>query len=778
MRREARYLLAVVLFIAALALLASWGLDLATRRWFVRDVAQRGQLAVAVARSTLVRHLRVGDPVALRTALSDITRDERILFAGVCTPEMRLIATNGYPPDLSCPRLSAAIGSVANQSPWEEIVSLPGGRVHVNAIPLVDDGAVLGLAVLVHDLSFVDRREGLARNLLIGVFTAMAVAMLLITFAAARFSFPRWTREMRGFLRGGGERPEFRPVLQDVRELVARMATEMADDGQSRFWTPQRLKHVLTSELGGEKVIVVANREPYVHARGSDGVVQALHPASGLVTALEPVMRACSGVWVAHGSGNADRETVDEHDRVLVPPEEKSFALRRIWLSPEEEKGYYYGFSNEGLWPLCHVAHARPSFRRDDWEHYQIVNRRFAQAVYDEADSEDPIVLVQDYHFALVPTFLRELLPRATILTFWHIPWPNTENFGICPWRDQILDGLLGSSIIGFHTQAHCNNFLEAIDRFREARIDREQQSVVLAGRSTLVRAYPISIEWPSHWAAQSASVLQCRASVFAQLGLLPNAILGVGIDRIDYTKGIEERLHAVERLLEREPSLCGRFVFAQLGAPSRTAIPRYAELNAKVDSEAARINARFGTATYRPIALLRAHHEPPEVFRFYRAADVCYVSSLHDGMNLVAKEFVSARDDEQGVLVLSQFTGAAREMTEALIVNPYDLEEASAALLAAIRMTPREQRERMRSLRAFVAEFNVYRWAARMLRDSGRLRSRDRLWGRLGAGGVPLHPSPPLVRSAGEVAASGGAVGQEGKARGRARGAGDSHGG
>jgi len=535
MRREARYLLAVVLFIAVLALLASWGLDLATRRWFVRDVAQRGQLAIAVARSTLVHHLHETDPAALRAALTVITRDERILFAAVCTSEMRLIATSGYPAVLSCPHLAAAFDPPTSAGkPWEEIVSLPGGRVHVNAIPLVEDGAVLGFAVLVHDLSFVDRREGLARNLLIGVLTALAVGMLLITFAASRFSFPRWTHEMRSFLRGGGESPEFRPVLQDVRELVARMATEMADDGQSRFWTPQRLKHVLTSELGGEKVIVVANREPYVHTRGSDGVVRAIHPASGLVTALEPVMRACSGVWVAHGSGNADRETVDEHDRVLVPPEEKSFAIRRIWLSPEEEKGYYYGFSNEGLWPLCHVVHARPTFRRDDWEHYQIVNRRFAQAVYDEADSEDPIVLVQDYHFALVPAFLRELLPRATILSFWHIPWPNTENFGICPWRDQILDGLLGSSIVGFHTPAHCNNFLEAIDRFRETRIDREQQSVVHGGRSTLVRAYPISIEWPSHWAAQSPSVLECRASVFAQLGLLPNAILGIGIDRID----------------------------------------------------------------------------------------------------------------------------------------------------------------------------------------------------------------------------------------------------
>jgi trehalose 6-phosphate synthase len=462
------------------------------------------------------------------------------------------------------------------------------------------------------------------------------------------------------------------------------------------------------------------------------GGVALVHPASGLVTALEPVMRACSGVWVAHGSGSADRESSDAKGRLRVPPGEESYVLRRVWLSPEQEQGYYYGFANEGLWPLCHIAHTRPEFRSEDWRHYQDVNRKFAESVCEEVDSDDPIILVQDYHFALLPRMIREKLPRATVITFWHIPWPNSERFGICPWRDELLAGLLGSSILGFHTQSHCNNFIDGVDRFLESRIDREQNAVVHQGQWTLVRPYPISIEWPSEWLKTVPPVPECRASIFAELSLPKDALLGVGVDRLDYTKGIEERLLAVERLLERSPSLRGRFTFAQLAAPSRTVIPHYQRLNENVEQVAARVNERFASGSYRPVILRRAHHEPPAVFRYYRAADVCYVSSLHDGMNLVAKEFIAARDDEQGVLVLSHFTGAARELTEALCVNPYDLEEASAALATALLMPKDEQRERMRAMRTLVAEFNVYRWAGRMLVDAARLRRRERLSGRL----------------------------------------------
>jgi trehalose 6-phosphate synthase len=621
---------------------------------------------------------------------------------------------------------------VADWVPWASELALPAGNIHATAIPLLDGDRALGFVVLVHDMSFVERREATTRRFLLLAFGLLAFGASVVTLVAARLSWRGWSNELRRLVKGEAPRAEFVPFLRDVRDLVDHLASEREIDGLGGLWTPQRLKNTLSRHLHGERVVIVANREPYIHERGADGAVRVVHPASGLVTALEPVMRACSGVWVAHGSGSADREIADQHGRLRVPPGEESYVLRRLWLTPQEEQGYYYGFSNEGLWPLCHIAHTRPIFRSEDWKHYQVVNQKFADAVCSEVDSDDPIILVQDYHFALLPRMIREKLPRSTVLTFWHIPWPNAEHFGICPWRDELLAGMLGSSILGFQTQYHCNNFLDTVDRFLESRIDREQHAVVHQRRWTMVRSYPISIEWPNSWVETVPSPAECRAGVFAELGLAPDALLGVGVDRLDYTKGIEERLLAVERLLERYPKLCGRFTFVQLAAPSRSSIPQYKQLNENVEQVAARVNERFASDSYRPVILLRAHHEPPRVFRFYRAADVCYVSSLHDGMNLVAKEFIAAREDERGVLVLSHFTGAARELTEALIVNPYDLEEASEALATALSMPAEEQEDRMRAMRAFVAEFNVYRWAGRMLVDAARLRRREKLTVRL----------------------------------------------
>jgi trehalose 6-phosphate synthase len=532
-------------------------------------------------------------------------------------------------------------------------------------------------------------------------------------------------------LRGGGKQSrEFQPILSDMRELVGRMANER--ENAPGLWTAVRLKQTLNRHLHGERIVILANREPYIHQHAASGGIEVQHPASGLVTALEPIMRACSGVWVAHGSGNADRETVDRNDHVRVPPGEESYHIRRVWLSEEELQGYYFGFSNEGLWPLCHMAHARPVFRAEDWHQYSIVNQKFADAVCKEVDSKDPIILVQDYHFALAPAMIRKRLPAATVIVFWHIPWPNAEQMGICPWRNEILEGLLGSSILGFHTQLHCNNFLDSVDRYLETRRDQEQNAVVMQGHRTLVRPYPIALEWPVHWVETADSVEDCRAQVWRDFGLKPDALLGIGVDRLDYTKGVEERLLAVELMLERHPEFRGRFSFAQLAAPSRTKIERYRLLNETIEQLAERINQRFGKKDYKPIIMLRTHHEPPEVFRFYRAADLCFVSSLHDGMNLVAKEFVAARTDLKGVLVLSEFTGAARELTEALIVNPYDQEECCEALATALAMPEDEQRDRMRSMRSILVQFNVYRWAGKMLVDAARLRNQERVAGRI----------------------------------------------
>ncbi|HEX2881846.1 MAG TPA: trehalose-6-phosphate synthase, partial [Polyangiaceae bacterium] len=591
--------------------------------------------------------------------------------------------------------------------------------------------AFLGAIALVHDLSYVTRREETTRDLLIAAFFVMALGAAVFTLIAARMAWREWTRELRQALSGNAT-ALFRPLVGDVRSLVERLSNEREREARGGLWSPQRLRSALTQYLHGERIVILANREPYIHEKTSEGV-QVLHPASGLVTALEPVMRACSGVWVAHGSGSADRETVDAHDRVRVPPGEESYQVRRVWLSDAEEKGYYYGFANEGLWPLCHVAHTRPVFRAEDYDHYVAVNRKFADAVCEEVDSDDPIVLVQDYHFALAPKMIRDRLPRATIITFWHTPWPNAERFGICPWHQELIAGLLGSSVIGFHTQLHCNNFIDSVDTFMESRIDRETNAVFQGARKTLIRPYPISIEWPVHWLDQVASVEEARLSVRRELQLPQDLLLGIGVDRLDYTKGIEERLAAVDQLLARHPEFRGKFSFIQLAAPSRTKIARYQELNERVEQVAREINAKWSSGSYRPIILLRAHHEPAAVFRYYRAADLCYVSSLHDGMNLVAKEFVAARDDERGVLILSQFTGAARDLTESLIVNPYDLKRASDALATALHMPADEQQERIRSMRRLVSEFNVYRWAGRMLVDAAELRRKDRMVGRFG---------------------------------------------
>jgi trehalose 6-phosphate synthase len=710
-----------------------------TAAWFEKDIGLREELALNGARRALVEAWEAGRTKHLQEILEDVTRDERILAAGLCDAQMKVVArTKGYPEQISCETfaakvLPAATGvAVPEWHAWRSDFDLPGGRVHASALPVKDGEKTLGFATLVHDLSYIDRRDASLRDLMLIAFGVLAVAASLGTFTATRLMWSGWNTELRRLARGETRRREFIPLVAELRQLLDRLATEEDSDLRGGTWNPDRLKLTLSRHLHGERVVIVANREPYMHQRTPDGGIKVIRPASGLVTALEPIMRACSGVWVAHGGGTGDRAVVDSRDHVGVPPEDPSYVLRRIWLSEEEERGYYYGFANEGLWPLCHVAHARPIFRTEDWEYYQTVNRRFANAVCEEVDTDNPVILLQDYHFALAARMLRERLPRATIITFWHIPWPNAEQLSICPWRRELIEGLLGSSILGFHTQLHCNNFLEAADRFLESRIDRENQAIVQHDRHTLVRPYPISIEWPNYWARTAPPVDKCRSEVFAELKLGPDALLGVGVDRLDYTKGLEERMHAVARLLERHPHLRGRFSFVELAAPSRTLIERYRLFNDAVEQLAEKINARFGSADYRPIILLRAHHEPQTVFRFYRAANFCYVSSLHDGMNLVAKEFVAARDDERGVLVLSQFTGAARELTEALVVNPYDFDQASDAMAHALAMGADEQAARMRSMRALLAEFNVYRWAGRMLIDAARLRRREQLAGRL----------------------------------------------
>jgi trehalose-6-phosphate synthase len=733
MRLSLRFILPLGIALAAIAYAVVPLFDRLALQWFVRDLDDRSAIVARGLNDRLVDQLSGPSRRRISALIERAVREERVFALGVCSPDGKLAyASDRYPRDVGC-----APTKKANEN---HIIQVAGGPVHVAVTPLEGERGQLGSLIVMHDMSFIERRSAETRMYLVYLFAAIAGVVALITVIIAELSWRGWVAGFKALISGAGSEadssktrvPELRPLEADLKSLVRDLEAERsARDESQTSWGPDVLRRILREDLKGDEILIVSNREPYLHMRREGNVIEIQRPASGLVTALEPVMRACSGTWIAHGAGSADREAVDQYDRVMVPPDKPSYRIRRVWLTPEEEQGYYYGFANEGLWPLCHIAHARPVFRAGDWEHYKTVNQRFADVVVDEARSEDPIVLVQDYHFALAPRMIRDRLPLATIITFWHIPWPNPEVFGILPWREEVLEGMLGSSILGFHTQFHCHNFFDTVDRYLEARVDRETSTISHGGEPTEVRRYPISIEWPPVALAKQPPVEECHRRVRERLNLPASALLGLGVDRLDYTKGILERFLAVERLLEQKPHWIGQFSFVQIAAPSRSSLDEYQNLEHRVRAAAQRINGRFGRPGYLPIHLLIEHHTAEQVYEFYRACELCYVSSLHDGMNLVAKEFVAARDDDQGVLMLSQFTGAARELVEALIVNPYDIEQCAGAMDVALSMHPEEQRARMRSMRHLVQEFNVYRWAGRMLIDAARMRHRRRVLSR-----------------------------------------------
>ncbi|MGE0617061.1 MAG: trehalose-6-phosphate synthase, partial [Bacteriovoracia bacterium] len=627
-------------------------IDSLTLKWFVRDLDIRTKLIASTMRDSIVAAQENAETgKRAQRLLERVVQDERLFALGFCDSENRLVTkTQTFPAAIPCE------GPDSEGGPHSRIIQLPQGPLHLAFHPTIDEsGKRLGQLVIVHDMSFVQRRSSDTKAYIVYLFAILGAIISFITVFIAQLSWKGWINGMRAVVRGEGlfrpiaqvTSPELRPIVKDLRVLIRDLETDRRTRDENQIsWSPQTLKEILHNELAGDEVLIVSNREPYIHVRNGKEV-EIRFPASGLVTALEPVMRACSGTWIAHGGGSADRESVDKFDHVRVPPENPAYQIRRVWLTPEEEAGYYYGFANEGIWALCHIAHVRPIFRSQDWAQYVAVNEKFAETVVEEAKTDDPVVLVQDYHLALVPKMIRERLPKATVITFWHIPFPNSEIFGICPWREQILDGLLGSSILGFHTRFHCNNFLDAVDRFMESRIDRETSTISYGGRLTAVNQYPISIEYPVKWLKTQKTVAECRARIRELNGMPSDRMVGVGVDRLDYTKGILERFLAVERMLELEPSWIGKFSFIQIAAPSRTDIDQYRHFDSDVRALAARINQRFGKEGYEPIRLRIEHHAPEQVYEYYRGADVCVVSSLHDGMNLVAKEFIAARDDE-----------------------------------------------------------------------------------------------------------------------------------
>ncbi len=652
------------------------------------------------------------------------------------TPELKSGISQPFP---------EAVKTMLDNSPSAKLKDLNGKETYIYVLPLRAKGKITGAMALFDDASYIDARlkeiwkSNLLRLLIytvLIVFITLVVVRWSITGPIARMA--QWMREVRTGKDKSGQLAHFPrgDILSSLINEAAHMAKSLTaarakaeEEAKLRFnaaslWTANRLKEHMKAELGGKKLFLVSNREPYMHTKNGHGV-KCIIPAGGLVTALDPVMRICDGLWLAHGSGDADRETVDAHDKVLVPPEEPAYTLKRVWLSKDEEKGYYYGFSNEGIWPLCHITHTRPVFRLEDWVYYKKVNEKFAEALLEEIkDEECPLILIQDYHLALLPMLIKEKRPDTRVALFWHIPWPNPEAFGICPWQQEILMGILGADLVGFHIQFHCNNFLDAVDRFLESKTDWEQFSVTRGGHTTLVKSFPISVSFENFPDKESAikGNNSLRGQLFKEKGIHAKH-LGVGVDRIDYTKGIPERFRAVERFLEKHPEFVGKFSFVELGAPSRTHIKKYHDLMAEVEETVESVNWRFQTKEWKPILFLKAHHTHEEINRFYKTADVCMVTSLHDGMNLVAKEFVAARDDEDGVLVLSQFAGASRELTDALIINPYDIEEMADTIYRALTMKPGEKSERMARMRQVVRENNIYRWAGDLIMALARLR-------------------------------------------------------
>ncbi|HEV8286268.1 MAG TPA: trehalose-6-phosphate synthase [Chitinophagaceae bacterium] len=522
-----------------------------------------------------------------------------------------------------------------------------------------------------------------------------------------------------------------RPLYKEISGIAQAMQEAKAiaqEEARLRttaeaIWTPERLNEEMKQVLQNKMMVVVSNREPYMHVHAGKEI-KCIVPASGMVTAMEPILKACGGLWIASGSGDADRETVDANDKVQVPPYEEKYTLRRVWLTKEQEDHFYYGFSNEGLWPLCHIAHTRPVFRTEDWEYYSEVNAMYANAVVEEIkNQEDPFILVQDYHFALLPKLIKEQRPDAKVAIFWHIPWPNPESFGICPWQKELLSGMLGADLIGFHTQYHCNNFLETVNNTLESRVIWENFSVKIGNQFTLVKPFPISIAFTLKDYDNGDETKNEPSEILKQYGLHAK-YLGVGVDRIDYTKGLIEKFLAIERFLEKYPSYQGQFTFVQIGAPSRSLLKTYADTISAVEHEANRINWKFKSRNWQPIIFLKKHHSHEEIIPFYRSANLCMVSSLHDGMNLVAKEFIASRNKNDGVLILSQFAGASQELLGAMIINPYDIEQAANAIKTALEMPKEQQQHKMKQMRRVIMSHNVYSWAAAILRTMASIQN------------------------------------------------------
>jgi trehalose 6-phosphate synthase len=632
---------------------------------------------------------------------------------------------------------------LTNKTPRGELENFRESTVYSYILPIFsDEGQVLGLVEVIYDTSYVfTRLTALWRRISSTLIVLVVLILIVSVFLHHQvFGLPiqRLTEWFKGFQKGEidaahpiKEKGDLGKLASEVEQvaLSLRVARRtISDEAQARLqkeeiWTEAKLRDLVRAKLGENALFLVSNREPYMHVIDeATGSTKCIRPASGVVTAIHPILCACGGTWIAHGAGNADRKFVNSKDKLGVPPGDDRYILKRVWLSKGEEDGYYYGFANEGLWPLCHNTHTRPIFRDSDWQVYKKVNQKFADSVLEELPAKNPFVFIQDYHFTLLAKMIKEKRPDATIALFWHIPWPTPEAFSICPYRKEILDGMLGCDLIGFHVQSHCNNFLDTANRLLESRVDTEKFSVVRFEKETYIRAFPISVNGHLSEDTNIVTVKQEIDKIKKEFDL-EDKIIGLGVDRIDYTKGIVERMLAIDRFLDKYPQYKKRFVFIQLAAPSRVHIKRYHDLIAEIDELAEKKNWKYQDFGWKPIIYLKRHFSPDEIEPFYGLADLCIVSSLHDGMNLVAKEYVAAKKDLSGSLILSQFTGAAKELNGAFQINPYSIEEFADAIKLAIETPTEEKRKRMENMWRVISENNVYRWAGNIITELTSLK-------------------------------------------------------
>lgn len=699
------------------------------------DLQYRTRILADSLQDSIEPSLEARDATTTQKIVDRISKDDRIAALGVFDARGIPVAlSRSFPNDIEHAAILAS--SLDKDLQMGAFFRTPATTTYVFIEPLHADNRVVGAIVLAQNADYIDEaiyhiwRDNFVR--LIAQIVLFSVAIFVLVQWVFLKPLQRIAESMRMIRRGEAipediEHPKlFRSLLAEISKTTsslrqaravaaeeARMRLEQIDSP----WTSERLKEFIKASLRDRPIYVVSNREPYVHDQ-VNGEIKYRVPAGGAVTALESVMEACGGMWIAHGSGSADVESADKNGKIAVPPEEPRYTLKRIWLTKEDVDGYYNGFSNEALWPLCHMAHVRPIFRKDDWTAYRRVNGLFAKTLLQEIRNvERPLILVQDYHLALLPALIKSARPDAQVALFWHIPWPSAESFSICPWRKEILQGMLGADLVGFHTQQYCNNFLDTAGSELESLIDFERFSISHTGHTSAVKPFPISIAYPGPAEPQKPADVK----ILERLNIRTPHV-GLGVDRLDYTKGILERFKGIETFFDQHPNYREQFTFLQIASPTRESVEKYKEYAAQVTSEAERINGIFRTRSWQPIVLEKRTYSHAELRDLYELAQVCMVTSLHDGMNLVAKEYAAARTQEDGALILSMFTGASRDMRGALLVNPYSAEETAAALYEAITMPKSEQHRRMKRMRESVQDYNVYRWSAELIKSLASL--------------------------------------------------------